>query len=93
MNEKIGGGDIASVEQAEIIPSTVLVNESGGSVVECYAFTCLGDNIFGIFENKDEIIIESSIVWVKTNKTIWEGRVIKIPYRNLPHDSNDEKLI
>ena len=58
-------------------PSTVSVNGNDDLVSEFYASTCSGDNVYDIFENEDEIITENSIVWVNTNKTIWEGSVNK----------------
>ena len=44
--------------------------------------------MFMIFQNEEELITEDSIVWVKTNKSIWEVRVIKIPFGDLPEDSD-----
>ena len=35
------------------------------------------EDIYDIYDDLDEHITEYSIVWVNTNKTIWEGRVIK----------------
>ena len=58
-----------------------------------YESTCSGDIICDIFENENKIITEDSTVWFKTNKAIWEGKVIKIPFRDLPHYSNNLKLI
>ena len=63
------------------------VNRAEDSVREFDASTCSGDIAYGIFENKGEIITECSIVWVNTNKTIWEVRFTKIPYSDLPQDS------
>ena len=60
---------------------------------EFYASTCSGDNIYDIFENEDEIIREDSIVWVNTNFKNWNGRVIKIPYNDLPQDNYYLQLI
>ena len=39
------------------------------------------------------MITKGSIVWVNTNKTIWEGRVIKIPFSDVPEDDKHLKLI
>ena len=50
-------------------------------------------NFYDIFENEEEIITEDSIFWVNTNKTIWEGRVIKIPFSYFPEDPKHLKLI
>ena len=57
------------------------------------ALTCSGDRFYGFFDKVEEIITEGSIFWVKTNKTIWEGRVIKIPFSYLPEDAKHLKLI
>ena len=38
------------------------------------------EDFYDIYDDVDEHIAEDSIVWVNTNKTIWEGRVIKIPF-------------
>ena len=46
-----------------------------------------------VFENEEEIISEGSIVWVNTNKTIWEGRVNKTPFCDFPEDAKHFKLI
>ena len=52
------------------------------------ASTCSGKNGYDIFENEDEIITNDSIVWVNTNRKIWEVRITKITYSDLPQDSN-----
>ena len=41
----------------------------------------------------DKDITEDSIVWVNTKKTIWEGRVIKIPFSENSEDAKNLKLI
>ena len=41
----------------------------------------------------DEHITEDSIVWVNTKKTIWEGRVIKIPFSKKSEYAKHLKLI
>ena len=41
----------------------------------------------------EEHITEDFIVWVNTNKTIWEGRVIKIPFSEKSEDAKHLKLI
>ena len=46
-----------------------------------------------MFDNEENIITEDYHVWVNTNKTISEGRVIKIPYSDITKDYNDLKLI
>ena len=73
--------------------STYSVNINEDSVSVFDASNCSGHNVYDIFENEDEIITVDSIVWVDTNKKNWEGRVIKVPYSDLPHDSNDLKLM
>ena len=72
-----------------------VINERGGKdvdldylVSEFDASTCSGDNFYDIFENVKEIITESSILWVKTNKTIWEGRFIKTSFSHFTEVSN-----
>ena len=55
--------------------------------------TCYDDKYYDIFDNEDEIITEDSIVWVNTNKTIWEVRVVKIPFSDVPEDAKHLKLI
>ena len=51
------------------------------------------DEFYDIYDNEDENITEDSIVWVNTNKTIWEGRVIKIPFSKMSEDAKHLKLI
>ena len=55
--------------------------------------TCYDDKYYDIYDNEEENITEDSIFWVNTNKTIWEGRVIKIPFSDLPEDAKHLKLI
>ena len=43
--------------------------------------------IYDIFDKEEEIITEGSMVWVNTNKNIWEGGVIKIPFSDVPEDA------
>ena len=38
------------------------------------------EDFYNIYGDLDEHITKDSIVWVDTKKTIWEGRVIKIPF-------------
>ena len=57
------------------------------------ASTCSGDSVYDIFDNADEINTKDYTVRVNNNKGIWEGRVIQIPYSDLPQDSNNLKLI
>ena len=73
-----------------------VINEKVGNYVDLDEFnesTCSVDKYYDIFDNKEEIITEDSIFWMKTNKTIWEGRVIKIPFSDLPEDAKHLKLI
>ena len=35
--------------------------------------TCSGDSVCDMFENEDGIITEYSIIWVNTNKEIYQG--------------------
>ena len=62
-------------------------------VGEFDASTCSGDRFYGIFYKGEEIITEGSIVWVNTNKNIWEGRVIKNTFSDLREDAKHSKLI
>ena len=73
-------------------PSSESVNDHDDSINEFDASTCSGDNFYNIFSNEEEIIPEDPIVWINNNKTIWEVRVIKIPFSGLPEDSNYLKL-
>ena len=63
--EKIEG------KTTDSMSSTVNNEEFGGNVDL--------ENFYDIYDDLDEHITEDSIVWVNTKKTIWEGRVIKIP--------------
>ena len=45
------------------------------------------------FIKEEEIITSGSIVWVNTNKTIWEGRFINIPFSDFSEDAKNLKLI
>ena len=51
------------------------------------------DEFYDIYDNEDEHVTEDSIVWVNTNKTIWEGGVIKIPFSEVPEEAKHLKLI
>ena len=51
------------------------------------------DDFYDIFGDLDEHITEDSIFWVNTKKTIWEGRVIKIPFSEKAEDAKHLKLI
>ena len=67
INDNIGGDDVDSIEEAEIRSITDSVNDNDDLVSGFDAYTCLGDNVYEIFENKDEIIIEGLNVWFNTN--------------------------
>ena len=66
--------------------STTVNNEEFGGNVDLY-------DIYDIYDDEDENITEDSIVWVNTYKTIWEGRVIKIPFSEMSEDAKHLKLI
>ena len=51
------------------------------------------DEFYDIYDNEDENNTEDSIVQVNTNITIWEGRVVKIPFSEVPEDAKHLKLI
>ena len=51
------------------------------------------DEFYDIYDNEDENITEDSIVWVNTNRTIWEGRFIKMPFSEMSEDAKHLKLI
>ena len=73
-----------------------VVDKRGGKdfdLDEFDASTCSGDSFCDIFDKEEEIITEGSFFWVNTNKTILEGRVIKIPFGDLPEDAKHFKLI
>ena len=73
-----------------------VINERGDKDVDLDEFdesTCSGDRYYDIFDKEQEIITEDLIVWVNTNKTIWEGRVIKIHFSDVPDDAKHLKLI
>ena len=70
-------------------------NEKVGKDVDFCKFdesTCSGDTYYDIFDKEEEIITEDSFFWVNTNKTIWEGRIIKIPFSDVPKDAKYLKL-
>ena len=56
INKNIGGDDIASFEEAEMRSSKYSVNENDDLVSGFDASTCVGDNVYDIFENEDIII-------------------------------------
>ena len=71
-------------------------NENGSKDIdldEIDESTCSDDTYYDIYDNEEEIIPEYSIVWVNTNKTIWEGRVIRIPFSEMSEDAKHLKLI
>ena len=89
------GKDVELYEETEISSriSSESLNEKYDLVSEFDASICSGGNFYDIFENEEEIITEGSIVWVNTNKTIWEGRFIKIPFSDFLEDARHLKLI
>ena len=90
------GGDIdALVEEVEFIsiPSSEYLNEKSDLVGEFDASTCSDHRFYDIFDKEKGIITDGLPVWVNTNKTIWEGRVIKITFSDLPEYAKNLKLI
>ena len=79
VNDERGGDYVALFEETEFSSrtSSEYLNEKYYSVGEFYFSTCSGDRFYDIFDKEEEIITEGSIFWVNTNKTIWEGKVIK----------------
>ena len=51
------------------------------------------EDFYDFYDDVDEHITENSIVWVNTNKTIWEGKVIKILFSEKSEDAKHLKLI
>ena len=70
-NDRIDEGE-SEGETTDSVNITVNNEEFGGNVDL--------EDIYDIYDDLDEHITEDSIVWVNTKKTIWEGRVIKIPF-------------
>ena len=62
-------------------------------VGEFDASTCSGNRFYDIFDKEEGIITDGLPVWVNRNKTTWEGRVIKIPFSDLPEYVKKSKLI
>ena len=50
--------------------------------------TCSGDSVCGILDHNEDNITENYIIWVNTNKSICQEKVIKITFSDLPQDSN-----
>ena len=92
-NYNICGDDVDLVREIEIRSSINVVNENDDVVSGFDAYNSSGDNVYDIFDDDDKIITKDSIFWVNTNIIIWEGRVIKIIYSDLPQYSNDLKII
>ena len=93
LNDARGGKYVALVEEAEMssIPISESVNEKDDTVGEFDASTCSGDNVYDIFENKEEIITEDSIVWFNTNKKISKVGSLKslsVIFQRIPMISN-----
>ena len=51
------------------------------------------EDFYDIYDDVDEHITEYSIVWVNTNKIIWEVRVMKTPFSEKSEDAKNLKLI
>ena len=50
--------------------------------------TCSGDSVYDIFENKKEISTLYVTLWVRTNKSNFQGKFVRIPYNDMPFDAN-----
>ena len=58
--------------------SSDYVNNNDDNLVSRFdESTCLDNSVCYIFDIEDKIITEDYIVWVNTNKAIWQGRFIK----------------
>ena len=86
INDNFGGDNVDSVEEAEIRSSTYSVNDNDYLVSGFDTSTCSGEDVYDIFENKDKIITEYLNVWVDTNKSFWERRVIQRTCIDFPQD-------
>ena len=75
--EEKNEGETTDSESTIIDGGKTLNNEEFGEKVDL-------DEFYDIYDNEDENITEDSIVWMNTNKTICEGRVIKIPFSEVP---------
>ena len=96
MDEEKNEGETKDSESTIMDEGTGVNNEKGGKDVyleEWDDSTCSGDTYYGIYDNEEEIITEDSIVWVKTNKTVWKKRVIKIPFSDVPMDAKHLNII
>ena len=83
-NERIDEGK-SEGETTDSVSTTVNNEEFGGDVDL--------DDFYDFYDNEDKNITKFSIVWVNTNKTIWEGRVIKTPFSEMSEDAKHLKLI
>ena len=54
--------------------------------------TCSGDSVGEVFDNEDNIITEDSTILVNNNEEMFQGG-LRIPFSDLPQDSNNLKLI
>ena len=54
--------------------------------------TCSGDSVSEVFDNEDNIITEDSTILVNNNEEMFQGG-LRIPFSDLPQDSNNLKLI
>ena len=46
------------------------------------------DDIYDIFDEDRDTLDADDILWVKTTKAIWKGRITGILYSDMPCDSN-----
>ena len=51
------------------------------------------EDFYDIYGDSDKHITEDSIVWLNTKRTVWEGRVVKIPFSEKSEDAKHLKLI
>ena len=89
-------GETTDSESTTMDEGKGVIHERGGKDVDLDEFdesTCSGDRYYDIFDKEEYIITEGSMVWVNTNKTVWEGRFIKIPFSDVPEDAKHLKLI
>ena len=68
-----------------------VTNNDDNLVSGFYESACSGDIVCDIFDNEEYIVTENSVVRVNNNKSIWQGKVIKITFSSLPQDSNNLK--
>ena len=70
------------------------VNNYQDNLVSIFdVYTCSGENVCDIFYNEEKIIIKFYNIWVNSNKAIWQGRVIEIPFNDLPRETINLKFM